>query len=142
MTSPGDRDEQEANAVANEIVSGGMIARKISGGGGLSGIAVSRQMESRLLQQQGGGQPMLSGLRSKMESSFGWEFSQVRLHTDSEAVALSSSIRAKAFTHGNDIYFNQGQFSPDSSSGQKLSAHELAHVTQGGGKIGVIRHLG
>lgn len=135
MTSPGDRDEQEADAVANEVVSGGKIARKISGGGGSSGIAVSRQMESRLLQQQGGGQPMPSGLRSQMESSFGRDFSPVRLHTDSEAASLSDGISAKAFTLGSDIYFNQGEFTPNSDEGQRLVAHELTHIAQGNGKI-------
>ena len=135
MTEPGDHDEQEADAVAKEVVSGGKIARMISGEGVSSGIAVSRQMESRLLQQQGGGQPMPSGLRSKMESSFGREFSQVRLHTDSEAAALSRSIHAKAFTHGNDIYFNHGQFAPETPGGLSLMAHELTHVVQGNGKV-------
>ncbi|MBP5420806.1 MAG: DUF2974 domain-containing protein, partial [Paludibacteraceae bacterium] len=52
------------------------------------------------------------------------------------AASLSSSIHAKAFTHGNDIYFNQGQFSPNTSEGQKLMAHELTHVVQGTGKVG------
>jgi len=42
LTEPGDSDEQEADAVANTIVNGGKIARKISSGGsGSSGIAVS-----------------------------------------------------------------------------------------------------
>ena len=136
MTEPGDHDEQEADAIANDVVSGGKIARKISGGGSSSGIAVPRQMESRLSQLQGGGQPMPSNLRSKMESGFGVVFPQVRLHTDSEAASLSSSIGAKAFTHGNDIYFNQGQYSPYTTDGQRLVAHELAHVAQGGEKIG------
>lgn len=136
MTSPGDLDEQEADAVANEVVSGGKIARKISGGGGSSGIAVSRQMESRLLQLQGGGIPMPRGLRSTMESGFGQDFSQVRLHTDSEADSMSSSIHAKAFTHGNDIYFNRGHFNPETRDGQHLIAHELTHVAQRIGKVG------
>lgn len=133
MTSPGDQDEQEADAVANEVVNGGKIARKISGGGGSSGIAVPRQMESRLMHSQGGGEPLPSGLRSQMESGFGRDFSQVRLHTGSNAAALSSSIHAKAFSYGNDIYFNQGQFSPQTVQGQHLVAHELTHVVQGGG---------
>ena len=136
MTEPGDHDEQEADAVANTIMSGAKIARKISGGGGSSGIAVSTQMESQLSQLQGGGRQMPEGLRNMMESGFGQDFSQVRLHTDSEAASLSSSIHAKAFTHGNDIYFNQGQFSPETSEGQHLVAHELTHVVQGTGKVG------
>ena len=136
MTEPGDHDEQEADAVANTIVSGGKIARKISSGGGSSGIAVSQQMESQLSQLQGGGRQMPEGLRNMMESGFGQDFSQVRLHTDSEAASMSSSIHAKAFTLGNDIYFNQGQFSPNTSEGQRLVAHELTHVVQGFSKIG------
>ena len=137
MTEPGDHDEQEANAVANAVVNDRKIARKISnGGGGSSGIAVSQQMESQLSQLQGGGRQMPEGLRNMMESGFGRDFSQVRLHTDSEAASMSSSIHAKAFTHGNDIYFNQGQFSPNTTEGQRLVAHELTHVVQGTGKVG------
>lgn len=136
MTEPGDHDEQEADAVAEKIAAGGKISRKISGGSGTSGINVSNQMESQLNHLRGGGQAMPTGLRNMMESGFGQDFSHVRLHTDSEAASLSSSIHAKAFTHGNDIYFNQGQFSPDTSEGQKLMAHELTHVVQGGRKIG------
>ena len=136
MTEPGDHDEQEADAMANTVISGGKIARKISSGGsGSSGIAVSSQMESQLNHLQGGGQAMPKGLRSMMESGFGQDFGQVRLHTDSEAASMSNSIHAKAFTHGNDIYFNQGQFSPNTAEGQRLVAHELTHVVQGGGKV-------
>lgn len=137
MTEPGDHDEQEADAVANTVVNGGKIARKISnGGGGSSGIVVSTQMESQLSQLQGGGRQMPESLRNMMESGFGHDFSQVRLHTDSEAASMSSSIHAKAFTLGNDIYFNRGQFNPNTSEGQRLVAHELTHVVQGTGKVG------
>ena len=136
MTEPGDHDEQEADAVANAIVSGGKISRKISGGGGSSGIAVSQQMESQLSQLQGGGRQMPEGLRNMMESGLGQDFSQVRLHTDNEAASMSSSIQAKAFTLGNDIYFNRGQFAPETSEGQRLVAHELTHVVQGTEKVG------
>ena len=137
MTEPGDHDEREADAMADAVVSGGKISRKISSGAnGGSSIAVSQQMESQLSQLQGGGRQMPDGLRDMMESGFGQDFSHVRIHTDSEAANMSSSIHAKAFTLGNDIYFNQGQFSPNTSEGQKLMAHELTHVVQGSGKVG------
>ena len=137
MTEPGDHDEQEADAIANSVMSGRKIARKISSGNsGSSGIAVSSQMESQLNHLQGGGQAMPEGLRSMMENGFGQDFGQVRLHTDSEAASMSSSIHAKAFTHGNDIYFNRGQFAPETAEGQCLVAHELTHVVQGTGKVG------
>ena len=135
MTEPGDHDEQEADAAANDIVNGGKIRRKISGNGG-GGTAVSPQVESQIAQLQGGGHAMPAGLRNMMENGFGRDFSQVRLHTDSQAADMSSSISARAFTHGNDIYFNRGQFSPNTSEGQRLVAHELTHVAQGTGKVG------
>lgn len=136
MTEPGDLDEQEADSVANTIASGGKISRKISNGGSSSGITVSQQMENQLSRLQGGGHTMPSGLRHMMESGFGQDFSHVRLHTDSEAADMSNRISARAFTHGNDIYFNREQFSPNTSEGQRLMAHELTHVVQGSGKIG------
>ncbi len=134
MTEPGDADEREADAAAHDVMSG-KVFRKFSGGGAGGGMAVSSQMESQLNQLQGGGQAMPDGLRGMMERGFDRDFSQVRLHTDGEAAGLSDSIHAKAFTHGNDIYFNQGQYAPETSEGQRLVAHELAHVAQGHGVL-------
>ena len=135
MTKPGDSDEQEADVAARDVM-GGRVFRKFSGGGADGGMAVSSRMESQLNQLQGGGQALPDGLRGMMERGFDRDFSQVRLHTDGEAAGLSGSIHAKAFTHGNDIYFNQGQYAPETSEGQRLVAHELAHVAQGGKKVG------
>jgi Domain of unknown function (DUF4157) len=65
-----------------------------------------------------------------MSSGFGVDFSQVRIHNDNEAVAMNNELQAQAFTHGRDIYFNEGKFDPDSAAGKFLLAHELAHVVQ------------
>lgn len=135
MTTPDSAEEVEADAAANDIVQGGKIARSVSSGSAGDGISVSSQMEGRLNSLQGRGQTMPDGLRNMMERGFNRDFSQVRLHTDSEAASLSSSIHAKAFTHGSDIYFNRGQYNPQTTEGQRLVAHELAHVAQGGGKL-------
>lgn len=135
MTTSGSQEEQEADAAADVIVNGGKVARSSFGGSNASGISVSPQMESQLGALQGRGQQMPQGLRSMMERGFGRDFSQVRLHTDSTAADMSSSIHAKAFTHGNDIYFNQGQFNPETTEGKRLVGHELAHVTQSNGKL-------
>ena len=100
-----------------------------------SGIRVQAQLEGSLRSSLGGGQGLPGPVRSQMESAFGQSFSQVNIHTDSAAAEMSRSIGAKAFTYGNDIFFNQGQFSPDSSSGQHLIAHELAHTVQQSRKV-------
>ncbi len=67
-----------------------------------------------------------------MESRFGAEFGNVNIHTGAQATMLSQSINAQAFTHGSDIYFNQGKYNPESSGGKHLLAHELTHVVQQG----------
>ncbi|MDX2285992.1 MAG: DUF4157 domain-containing protein [Bacteroidia bacterium] len=88
---------------------------------------------SRLQARQGSGQPLPAPIRAQMEGGIGADFSGVRIHTDGEAQQMSQSIRAHAFTRGRDIYFNAGQYQPQSSAGQRLLAHELTHVVQQGG---------
>ena len=136
MTTPGDYDEKEADTMADTVVNGGTIRREISNGSSGGGVAVSTAMESQLAQAKGGGRTMPDGLRNMMESGFGRDFSNVKIHTDSQAEAMNNSLSAKAFTLGNDIYFNKGQFSPNTREGQHLMAHELTHVVQGSGKVG------
>ncbi|WP_241431920.1 eCIS core domain-containing protein [Natrialba chahannaoensis] len=58
------------------------------------------------------------------------DFSNVRIHTGAKAAEAAEAIDAKAFTCGNDIVFNAGEYDPNSAEGQFLLAHELAHVTQ------------
>src|SRR6185503_3554264 len=68
--------------------------------------------------------------RAFFEPRFGANFSQVRVHTDTQAARTASSINAKAFTIGRDIAFAAGQYAPHSGEGQRLLAHELTHVVQ------------
>lgn len=121
--------------VKPDSVAKGKIRRSAAHPGG-GRVSYPSRIAGRLDSLKGGGQAMPDGLRSRMEQGFSRDFSQVRLHTDAEAADLSGSIQARAFAYGNDIYFNKGQFSPDSSEGQRLVAHELAHVVQGGEKVG------
>jgi hypothetical protein len=76
------------------------------------------------------GQPMPESSRKFFEPKFGHDFSKVKLHTDSVAAKSAQSINALAYTTGNNIVFNSGQYSPESDSGKKLMAHELTHVVQ------------
>jgi len=76
------------------------------------------------------GHPLDPATRSFFEPRFGRDFSHVRVHTSSEAAASARSINAHAYTAGSDIVFDAGQFSPQTPQGQRLLAHELAHVMQ------------
>src|SRR5689334_7450218 len=54
-------------------------------------------------------------------------------HNDATSHAAAEAVGARAFTAGNDVYFNQGQYAPGSASGNALIGHELAHVQQSRG---------
>ena len=135
MTEPGDEDEQEADLMADSVIHGGKIARSVSSGHSGGGIALPSRLGNQLASLQGHGCQLSGNLKNQMETGFGRDFSNVRIHTDSAAAALSDSISAKAFTYGSDIYFNRGQFNPETTSGQHLIAHELTHIVQGGDKL-------
>jgi hypothetical protein len=92
-------------------------------------------LQQRLESSKGGGQPLPAETRTAMESSMGADFSGVRIHTGHQAASLSNELGAQAFTHGNDIYFNEGKYDPSGKSGQHLLAHELTHTVQQGASI-------
>jgi len=78
------------------------------------------------LRQKSGGLPLPDGVRAKMETAFGADFSDVRVHIGREA----SSLGAIAYTWGTNIHFAPGQYNPHTLQGQKLLGHELWHVLQ------------
>ena len=158
--TPGDRFEREADSVADQVTSRGTappIQRMCSAcaredqseerlrrqpeqeeeklqaksESGLGGSAQSG-LQTRLRSSEGGGSPLPRPLLGEMNSAFGADFGAVRLHTGGQAAEMNRDLHAKAFTHGRNIYFNQGNFAPDSSSGKRLLAHELTHVVQQG----------
>lgn len=98
---------------------------------GTSGKA-SSDLHSRLNSNRGGGNPLSPDVQKNMGSAFGSDFSTVRIHTGREAVQMNKDLNAQAFTHGSDIYFNQGKYDTDSTSGKHLLAHELTHTVQQG----------
>lgn len=65
-----------------------------------------------------------------MEPMFGYNFSNVRIHSDEGAARSSNSVNALAYTVGNDIVFGEGQYQPNTLEGRRLLAHELTHVVQ------------
>jgi len=79
---------------------------------------------------QGGGQPLSYSERGFFESRIGADFSNVRVHNSMQAANVARSINARAFTHGHNVVFGAGEYSPNTLSGKKLLAHELTHVVQ------------
>ncbi|MFL9837333.1 DUF4157 domain-containing protein [Flavobacterium sp. ST-75] len=98
-----------------------------------TGGSAPNHIESGVNSSKGGGSVMDNSTLNFMESRFGNDFSNVRIHTGANAVQMSRELNAQAFTVGNDIYFNEGKYNPASDNGKHLLAHELTHTIQQGG---------
>jgi Domain of unknown function (DUF4157) len=70
--------------------------------------------------------------RAVMEPRFGYDFGKVRIHADTRAGESARAVGARAYTVGTNIVFGAGEFAPATNAGQRLLAHELAHVVQQG----------
>lgn len=97
---------------------------------GPEGGRVHPQVEVAVERACGSGRPLDSALRDKMNTALEFDFSDVRIHTDSDADTLCRLLWAQAFTTGRDIFFRQGAYAPATMRGLELIAHELVHVMQ------------
>jgi hypothetical protein len=106
---------------------------------GNSGVAalLQRKVEGeeetspvRDLMRSGGGSALDESTRNFMESRLGADLGDVRIHTGSKATEAARSVQAHAYTVGTDVVFQDGQYSPSSTEGKKMLAHELTHVIQ------------
>ena len=122
-------DGQTISALQN-VVGNRAVQRLLAQRSGDEPYSLDKDTESRINRQRGGGQALDEGVQKQMESSIGQDLSNVRVHTSPEADTLNRQVGAKAFTTGSDIFFRQGQYDPQSSSGQELLAHEMTHVVQ------------
>ncbi|MDB5250072.1 MAG: hypothetical protein JWQ40_4466 [Segetibacter sp.] len=98
-----------------------------------TGSVATDAVTNKILATKGSGSSMDDSTKSFMESRFGTDFSSVRIHNNDDAARMSTELNAKAFTVGNDIYFNSGAYVSTSTEARKLLAHELTHVVQQGG---------
>jgi hypothetical protein len=97
---------------------------------------VTPALQNQLRSSKGKGSPLTQGTNHFMSNSFGADFSSVNIHTGNDAIQMNRQLGARAFTYGSDIYFNKGEYSPESSEGKHLLAHELTHVVQQNGNVG------
>lgn len=91
---------------------------------------VSDETEQKIEALRGQGEPLPDNVRREMEEKMEADFSNVDIHTGSEADTLCRQLSARAFTIGSDIFFASGEYAPESEAGRNLLAHELTHVVQ------------
>lgn len=124
----------------NRLVPGGVLRRAVAkgaaaapavGGASSSRTPLQPRFAQELSQARGsGGEALPRSVRTFTEPLFAQDFRDVRVHTGGAAGELNRSVRARAFTVGNDIFFSRGAFRPDSTDGRRLLVHELTHVAQ------------
>jgi len=115
VSTPGDIYEQEADRVANSVlskpekplVSEGSpriqrFADSVSVGANTAPASVSAALASSA-------NPLKATLRQDMEQRFGHNFSRVRVHTDAVAAQSADDVNALAYTVGRNIVFGRGQ---------------------------------
>lgn len=96
------------------------------------GGGVSPDIHSTLESTKNGGEPLSPATQSEMGNALGHDMSSVRVHTNRDSVQMNQDLNARAFTHKNNVYFNEGEYNPNTSDGKKLLAHELTHTVQQG----------
>jgi hypothetical protein len=154
ITAPGDRFEQEADRIAEEVVkriegphaesskTGTPSANSASApqpalsplaiqtssiSSAAAGTAAPPSVDRAL---SASGQALPNETRERMEEQFGEDFGDVRVHVGSAAVGSADDIGARAYTAGRSIVFGSGEFKPGTHEGNRLIAHELTHVVQ------------
>ncbi|MEJ7598997.1 MAG: DUF4157 domain-containing protein, partial [Kofleriaceae bacterium] len=143
---PDDPLEAEADRVADALVTGRAPCAcgatcKCSG---RSPPSVQRKADgpaTKAAVELGAGQPLEAGVRARFEAGLGQDLGAVRVHADAGADRSARGLNAVAFTTGENIAFRAGRYAPDSGDGERLLAHELAHVVQqrGGGAAPLIQ---
>ncbi|CAG0986641.1 hypothetical protein METP2_02314 [Methanosarcinales archaeon] len=105
-------------------------------------VQASSDLQQKLNTSKGSGRTLPEDTRSSFESAIGADFSNVNIHTGTDAAEMNKELGAQAFTHGSDIYFNEGKYDPSSISGKRLLAHELTHTVQQGSALRTKKQAG
>jgi hypothetical protein len=144
VSAPTDASEQQAERVSHAILdsTGAEPSQKRAKSGSYGPDRYSAGIRDATLPAPTGllgsvmnspGQPLDDSSRHYFEPRFGHDFSRVRIHSDDRATASTRTLGASAYTFGQHVVFEKGQYAPSTLEGRRLLAHELAHVVQQNG---------
>jgi len=155
INSPDDPEEREADAAADQIMhpqsifggpahcacdgsdekceacrSAAVSVRRLTASTANPGVRPAPAIVEGVLRSAG--RPLDASTRRFFEPRFGREFDHIRVHTEPDAEHSARSIQARAYTAGNHLVFDRGEFAPETEEGKRLLAHELTHTIQQG----------
>ena len=99
----------------------------------LGDTEVDPSVQTRIAAARGGGTGLSTSMRTAVEAHAGVDLGHVRVHRGREAGILSRSLQATAFTVGHDVFLGDDAPGLGSAAGDRVLAHELAHVVQSTG---------
>lgn len=130
-TSASNSCETEADQLAEDLVTHNKSVRVSAAAPAVSRKAKNTHSSFKQPQAaEGTGRPLPTEYQTFFESKFDENFDTVKIHDDENAAKQAEKLNAYAFTQGNHIVFGNNQFSPNTSKGKRLLAHELTHVVQ------------
>jgi len=100
---------------------------------------VSGKLDHNIKNIQGTGTPLDTKTRKLIEPRLGFSLENVRIHTTDTSSKLNRTINSKAFTLGNEIFFNRKSYQEHNKKAKNLLVHELTHVIQQSGKQGDLK---
>lgn len=125
VSQPGDRSEEEADRVADQVMTAPESEEREPTG--KDTVAELNRLRAS------GGESLAKREQAFFGSRFGRDISGVRIYQGPAADRLARALNAKAFTIDQDIVFREGEYSPDTHAGKKLLAHEITHTVQQSG---------
>lgn len=127
QTSP--KSEVKARA-EDRPLAGIMGLQRAAGNASVGQLLEDERSPVKDLLASSSGQPLDRETQALMQSRLGHDFSDVRVHADSQATESAKAVNAHAYTVGTNVVFQSDKYAPGTESGQKMLAHELTHVLQ------------
>ncbi|MFF9815224.1 DUF4157 domain-containing protein [Streptomyces sp. NPDC014006] len=128
------RETGAGAAVPPPLTADGLRAAQGDAGNAAVTAMIARRVRPVTVEEQpdpgvhevlrGSGKPLAAPVRQDMESRFGTDFSDVRLHTGAAAARSARAIGARAYTSGSHVVLGDG------GGDSHTLAHELTHVVQ------------
>ena len=123
---------QAAAAGRSDVLDGAGILglQRAVGNSGVGALLEEDRSPVHDVVNSGGGSPLAPDVRDEMQARLGHDFSDVKVHTDSQAHESARSVNAHAYTVGSSVVFQRDKYDPSSTEGKTMLVHELTHVVQ------------
>lgn len=130
LRGPEAPEQEPLERLASSVGNRGFATLARQGAGILPDGRAHPDLQAAIAAARGGGRALDATSRRRFAEGLGDPLTDVRVHDGPEASTLARAADARAFAVGRDVFFAEGEHRPGTTSGDRLLAHELAHVAQ------------